>query len=568
MGFENISPKKDAEYSLDNSKMEQEIGFLRKVISSLTNRLKKVTGKAVDNGEGEDLQNNRDNNRGNDNHNNRKKLTRRDLLKAGGAATALLAGSKVVDMLGIGRKDYGEGLSDWEFGFYANDESEESDNKNGIVVPEEEQDVIIKKDTAEKQEEEKRKQETKEQKEIRKLNEEAIAKVLEKQFMATGRISISLNIKKMIWEYWFNQYRSGGRQAFGLEIALNRMAPYYKEIKEVFKRVSQETGVNIPEEFIYLAIPESHCNADIGSLAGARGFYQLMPGAAKEGGLQVDRLVDERLNPIRNAEGAARYLVDLYVNHVGILKEEWREDEEELRWKLVLARYNGGKYFNRFKAEVKAGKRQVSYADYLKSREEAINDYVKEVFARGYFETRVRSVDEFIGILRDYKLSNREVKYLNGSMSDVKKRIEKNKKIKLPVFREAFQCEVVPGDTIYEIAKRYGISQEDIKLQNNLKDDNIFPGQILSIKISKNIYRRKMNSAGLFFEVDLQSALENLNYPEKFFAIIEVMKRENLFLTDEDDREYKSVKSGIIKRIKNKKLITVRPEKRKQRIDG
>ena len=568
MGFENISPKKDAEHDLNNFRIEREIGFLRKVISSLTNRLKKVTGKAVDNGEGEDLQNNRNNNRGNDNHNNRKKLTRRDLLKAGGAATALLAGSKVVDMLGIGRKDYGEGLSDWEFGSYANDESEESDNKSGIVVPEEEQGVIIKKDMAEKQEEEKRKQETKEQKEIRKLNEEAIAKVLEKQFMAVSKINISLSIKKMIWEYWFNQYRSGGEQSFGLKMALKRLAPYYKEIKGVFEKVSRETGVNIPEEFIYLAIPESHCKADIGSIAGARGFYQLMPGVAKEGGLQVDRLVDERLNPIRNAEGAARYLVDLYVNHVGILKEEWREDEEELRWKLVLARYNGGKYFNRFKAEVKAGKRQVSYADYLKSREEAINDYVKEVFARGYFETRVRSVDEFIGILRDYKLSNREVKYLNGSMSDVKKRIEKNKKIKLPVFREAFQYEVIPGDTIYEIAKRYGISQENIKLQNNLKDNNIFPGQTLNIKISKNIYRRKMNSARLFFEVDLQSALENLNYPEKFFAIIEVMKREDLFLTDEDDKEYKSVSSSTIKKIKDEKLITVRPEKRKQRIDG
>ncbi len=565
MWFEEMSPKKEARSDLDNFRIQQEISFLRKMIMSLSDRLNKVTSKVVNNGGGGDLQNNQDKNLGGSNQNNRKKLTRRDLLKAGGAAATLLAGAKIADMFGVGHKDYGEGLSDWEFGSGFSQESERG-LSNKTDIPEKKN--ITKSSVKEKQDKRENVSETRKQKEIRKSNERALVEVFEKQFLAIGRINISLNVKKMIEEYWVNEYGFGGRQALGLEQALKNLAPYYKEIKEVFEMVSEETGVDIPEDLIYLAVPESHCSAGAGSNAGARGFYQLVAGTARKYGLRVDKFIDERLNPIRNAEGAARYLAHLYTHDIGKLKEEWNEDEDKLRWKLVLSRYNGGKYFKRFRDEIKAGKRKVSYEDYLHSREDAINNYKEEVFKNGYFQIEISSIKELNSIIKKYNISTEEVIRLNGGGIALRKKIGRKEKIKLPVFRESFQYKVVSGDTISGLSKRYEVSQREIKKQNHLKSDNINIGQILQIKVGGDIYNKKRNSARLFFEKDLKSALENLNYPEKFFAIVEVMKQEDLFLTDEDDQEHKSAKSGIKKkpRMKKKKLVAVHPIKRKRRV--
>ena len=40
---------------------------------------------------------------------------------------------------------------------------------------------------------------------------------------------------------------------------------------------------------------------------------------------------------------------------------------------------------------------------------------------------------------------------------------------------------VVEGDTLYGISKQFGISVNDIKLQNNLKNNIINPGEVLII---------------------------------------------------------------------------------------
>ncbi|MDK4684581.1 LysM peptidoglycan-binding domain-containing protein [Kingella negevensis] len=41
---------------------------------------------------------------------------------------------------------------------------------------------------------------------------------------------------------------------------------------------------------------------------------------------------------------------------------------------------------------------------------------------------------------------------------------------------------VVSGDTVYNISKRYGISQDDLRAWNNLSDNNISVGQVLKVK--------------------------------------------------------------------------------------
>lgn len=84
---------------------------------------------------------------------------------------------------------------------------------------------------------------------------------------------------------------------------------------------------NIPEDFYYVAIAESGLS-NLTSPRGARGFWQMMPAAAREYGLEISETVDERYDPIKSTEAACRYL---HAAH-----------RELHNWSLVAASYNMG----------------------------------------------------------------------------------------------------------------------------------------------------------------------------------------------------------------------------------
>lgn len=69
---------------------------------------------------------------------------------------------------------------------------------------------------------------------------------------------------------------------------------------------------NIPEELKIMAIIESAMNPKAVSYVGAKGMWQFMYSTAKNYGLKIDSFVDERLDPIKSADAAARYLLDSY----------------------------------------------------------------------------------------------------------------------------------------------------------------------------------------------------------------------------------------------------------------
>ena len=91
------------------------------------------------------------------------------------------------------------------------------------------------------------------------------------------------------------------------------------------KRIFEREGV--PGELVWLAAIESGFDPVAVSAHGAVGLFQLMPAAGRRYGLQT-RNPDERLDPLRNAQVAARYLADLYTRFGD--------------WALVLAAYNAG----------------------------------------------------------------------------------------------------------------------------------------------------------------------------------------------------------------------------------
>lgn len=101
------------------------------------------------------------------------------------------------------------------------------------------------------------------------------------------------------------------------------LCDYYMPIfNEIFNKY------DMPEELKAMAVIESALNPTAVSRAGAKGMWQFMYSTAKIYGLHIDSFVDERLDPVKSAEAAARYLKDSY--------------EIFGDWNLAIASYNCG----------------------------------------------------------------------------------------------------------------------------------------------------------------------------------------------------------------------------------
>jgi len=101
--------------------------------------------------------------------------------------------------------------------------------------------------------------------------------------------------------------------------ACNFYMPIFEEALDAY---------GLPLELKYLPIIESALNPSAVSRAGACGLWQFMLATGKLYGLESNSLVDERRDPIKATWAAARYLKDMY----DIYKD----------WNLVIAAYNCG----------------------------------------------------------------------------------------------------------------------------------------------------------------------------------------------------------------------------------
>lgn len=83
----------------------------------------------------------------------------------------------------------------------------------------------------------------------------------------------------------------------------------------------------VPDDFKYLAVIESNL-VNVVSPSGAKGIWQFMPETARERGMEVNDIVDERYHLEKATEAACKYFLDAKLRFG--------------TWTLAAASYNGG----------------------------------------------------------------------------------------------------------------------------------------------------------------------------------------------------------------------------------
>lgn len=143
------------------------------------------------------------------------------------------------------------------------------------------------------------------------------AEIQEKLWQLPTEIPMSYNevVKRYIEMYLLRRPRQLA--------ALQRAGDYYFPLFD-----DKLCQYGLPYELRYLPVIESALNASARSHAGAAGLWQFMPSTARLYGLEVNSLVDERLDPWKSTDAACRLLSSMYR-----LFGDWH---------LVLAAYNCG----------------------------------------------------------------------------------------------------------------------------------------------------------------------------------------------------------------------------------
>jgi membrane-bound lytic murein transglycosylase D len=306
---------------------------------------------------------------------------------------------------------------------------------------------------------------------------------------------INAKVKKFIKLYSYNN----GRWLYTAFKNGHQWLPY---MKDIFRQYG------LPEDLVYLSLIESHFNPNAVSKAGAVGLWQFMRRTAIKYGLKVNWWIDERRDPIKSTEAAAKYLKDLY-NMFG-------------SYSLAMAAYNAGEY--RIKKLISRSKKKTFWHIAKKRRglKKETKAYVPNYYAVLYL---IRNNDTlkyipnewlnynkkdftFVQISKPFSLfkfakeagvSVKTLKTLNPELRRFSTPpLYENYILKIPRdlekkaiiiakninqnYRFTFkQYRIKRGDTLIRIAKRYGIYPYSIlKKFNNIKNVRALrPGHII-----------------------------------------------------------------------------------------
>jgi membrane-bound lytic murein transglycosylase D len=230
---------------------------------------------------------------------------------------------------------------------------------------------------------------------------------------------------------------------------------------DTFQAIFEKQGV--PAEIALLPLVESSFENRALSNAGAAGIWQFTRGTGRLY-LNVNRKVDERLDPAKAARAAARLLHDNYAA-LG-------------SWPLAITAYNHGRG-GMLRAQSEVGPEITKI----------IEDYRGPLFgyaSMNFYSEFLAAVDvyknheEYFGELALDQPSLRQ----ESAPAVTKVAVKSTSKARLQTAKAstADKYKVRKGDTLADIAQRFGTSVRELMDTNNLRNHIIYAGQILLVR--------------------------------------------------------------------------------------
>lgn len=281
----------------------------------------------------------------------------------------------------------------------------------------------------------------------------------------------------------------------------------------------------VPPEFLFLAMAESQFSTKAYSVKKASGLWQFIPDTARLYGLRIDKYVDERRDFIKSTEAAAKYLCHLH--------------DKFGKWYLAAIAYNCGS--GRLSKAIKDAN-----SDDLNVLLDATQKYIpreSRLYIRKIVALAIMGNDEQFLLKSEYEhLLNRANAYSistvrvprGESLNRVSKLIgislEELQKlnrhlnydfappylqgydiyipyIKLSEFKQKYREEKIKniykvhivqrGDSIYNIGKKYNVSNKMIMDFNSLKSSRLSLNQKLIIPIYDRVSVEKTDKASV-----------------------------------------------------------------------
>ena len=153
------------------------------------------------------------------------------------------------------------------------------------------------------------------------------------------------------------------------------------------------------------------------------------------------------------------------------------------------------------------------------------NDYKRWAYGlkKAGYATDPRYPKKLIGYIETYDLDRYDDKVLNGENYKAfqPKKLPKYQ----PVIASGNTHTIQKGDTLYSLARKYGMTVEELKSLNGMNSNNLALGQVLKVKFTNRKVSPKIKSKSGYYTVKAKDTLYSLS--RKFGLTVEAIKKIN-----------------------------------------